>query len=142
MVFNNEYFLLEVLRVQLAYPDLKKLVYEQAAKHPLVEVVIEDAGSGSILYDELRRDPGLTMDLVTTIRPDRDKVTRAAAVSVHIEAGKVWLPTEAPWLMDFYHELVQFPGGGHDDQIDSLVQFLRYEAGEKGNTRLVELSGI
>ena len=54
-------------------------------------------------------------------------------MSVHIEAGKVWLPREAPWLKDFYHELVQFPGGRHDDQIDSLVQFLRYEAGEKGN---------
>ena len=104
--------------------------------------MIEDAGSGSILYEEVRRDPGLTMDYVTAIRPDKDKVTRAAAVSVHIEAGKVWLPREAPWLKDFYHELVQFPGGRHDDQIDSLVQFLRYEAGEKGNTWLVELSGV
>lgn len=142
MVFNDEYFLLDILRVQLAYPDLKKLVYEHAVKYPLVEVVIEDAGSGSILYDEVSRNLGITMDYVTAIRPDKDKTTRAAAVSVHIEAGKVWLPCEAPWLMAFYRELVQFPGGRHDDQIDSLVQFLRYEAGEKGNTRLVDISGV
>jgi predicted phage terminase large subunit-like protein len=41
-----------------------------------------------------------------------------------IEAGRVLLPAEAPWLEDFLHEMSVFPRGKHDDQVDSLAQFL------------------
>ncbi len=42
-----------------------------------------------------------------------------------IEAGYVLLPERAPWLQDFQTEILQFPAGKHDDQIDSLSQFLK-----------------
>jgi len=41
-----------------------------------------------------------------------------------IEAGYVYLPNEAPWLADFMHEMINFPNGKHDDQVDSVSQFL------------------
>jgi hypothetical protein len=31
---------------------------------------------------------------------------------------------EAPWLADFLHEIVAFPNGKYDDQVDSTAQFL------------------
>lgn len=40
------------------------------------------------------------------------------------ERGQVWLPGEAPWLRAFELEFISFPHGKHDDQIDSVVQFL------------------
>lgn len=34
--------------------------------------------------------------------------------------GQVWLPTDAPWLGDLERELLAFPNGRHDDQVDAL----------------------
>jgi phage terminase large subunit-like protein len=49
-----------------------------------------------------------------------------AAQSAKIEAGHVHLPNSAPWLGDFLMELLSFPNGRHDDQVDSVSQFLRW----------------
>jgi phage terminase large subunit-like protein len=32
-----------------------------------------------------------------------------------------------PWLPAFETELLEFPGGRHDDQVDSVVQMLGYQ---------------
>ena len=44
--------------------------------------------------------------------------------SAHIEAGQVILPETAPWLDEFRAEIMAFPNGRFDDQVDSLSQFL------------------
>lgn len=36
----------------------------------------------------------------------------------------MYLPRDALWLDTFFHELLAFPGGRHDDQVDSVSQFL------------------
>jgi predicted phage terminase large subunit-like protein len=36
------------------------------------------------------------------------------------------LPNSAPWLGEFLTELLSFPNGRHDDQVDSVSQFLRW----------------
>ena len=43
-----------------------------------------------------------------------------------IEAGHVWLPERAPWLDDLRAEIASFPHGRHDDQVDSISQFLSW----------------
>ena len=35
--------------------------------------------------------------------------------------GKVWLPRRAAWLSDFETELLRFPVGKYDDQVDTLA---------------------
>ena len=47
-----------------------------------------------------------------------------AAQSAKIEAGQVHIPQQAPWLEDFRTEVLAFPHGTHDDQVDSMSQFL------------------
>ena len=51
---------------------------------------------------------------------------RMAAQSAKIEAGHVYLPKSAAWLGEFLTELLSFPNGRHDDQVDSVSQFLRW----------------
>jgi predicted phage terminase large subunit-like protein len=46
--------------------------------------------------------------------------------SARFEAGQVHLPKEAPWLAAFLHEMLAFPMARHDDQIDSVSQFLNW----------------
>jgi predicted phage terminase large subunit-like protein len=51
---------------------------------------------------------------------------RMHAQSSKIEAGQVYLPDQAPWLRDFETEMMQFPNGKFDDQVDSVSQFLSW----------------
>ena len=77
----------------------------EAAVWKAARVLIEDAGAGTALFQELRgRVPG-----IVAIKPDRDKITRMAAVSAKFESGLVFLPKGAPWLADFEAELFAFP---------------------------------
>jgi hypothetical protein len=41
-----------------------------------------------------------------------------------IEGGYVVIPKDAPWLADFRAEICAFPKSKHDDQIDSMSQYL------------------
>lgn len=52
---------------------------------------------------------------------------RFEAATLMISNGQVFLPNSAPWLETYLKELLAFPNGKHDDQVDSSSQFL-YEA--------------
>jgi hypothetical protein len=58
--------------------------------------------------------------------PVADKFMRMRMQTAAIENGFVYLPKNAPWLADYLHELMIFPKGKHDDQVDSTSQALQY----------------
>ena len=49
-----------------------------------------------------------------------DKPTKARAIQARMEAGRVYLPKNAAWRDDLVSELLHFPAGVHDDQVDVL----------------------
>lgn len=53
--------------------------------------------------------------------PSKDKPTRSMSIRGRLEQGKVIFPTHAPWLVEFESELLKFPFGTHDDQVDALA---------------------
>ena len=59
--------------------------------------------------------------------------------TVKIEAGHVFLPEKASWLSDFKDEVLQFPNGKFDDQIDSMSQFLGWV--RPSQNRLISAGG-
>ena len=61
---------------------------------------------------------------VAQLAPLTSKQDRASQQSPKFERGEVYVPNKAPWLDAFLAELVSFPHGKHDDQVDSVVQFL------------------
>jgi len=117
------FYLLNVLRKKLAYPDLKRAVAEQRALFNPTVILIEDKASGTQLIQDLI-EAGLSM--VTGFKPEGDKVMRLHAQTATIENGFVHVPREAPWLADYLHELLLFPNGCHDDQVDSTSQALAW----------------
>jgi phage terminase large subunit-like protein len=60
------------------------------------------------------------------IKPEGDKLVRMEAQCARFEAGQVYLPHDAPWLSELLHEILAFPNARHDDQIDSISQFLNW----------------
>jgi predicted phage terminase large subunit-like protein len=125
LVRKNEYYLLDVLRVRLEYPDLRRKILSHAKAHGAKTILIEDASSGASLLQELRREGGIRP---IAIKPEGDKIVRLEGQSARIEAGHVLLPEEAPWLGDFLRELLAFPHGRFDDQVDSFSQLLSWAA--------------
>jgi len=57
-----------------------------------------------------------------------NKQTRLSRHEGRFEAGRILLPTEAPWLADFENELLAFPSGRYDDQVDALMLCLDWFA--------------
>jgi predicted phage terminase large subunit-like protein len=124
-VKGDFYYLLDVIRDRLSFPALKRKaieVYERWQQFGKPTVLIEDAGSGASLIQELceHKIP------VVPIRPEGDKVMRMDAQTAKIEAGAVHVPRQAPWLDDLRSELLAFPHGLHDDQVDSISQALNW----------------
>jgi hypothetical protein len=62
---------------------------------------------------------------------------RAQAATPTIEAGRIFLPESAPWLAEFLDEHASFPNGAHDDQVDSVTQFINYVR-RTGNYTLID----
>tara|TARA_R110002049_G_scaffold191507_1_gene360460 strand:- start:27017 stop:28426 length:1410 start_codon:yes stop_codon:yes gene_type:complete len=123
-VYKNYYYLLDVWRDRVRYPDLKRNVIRLAKQFHANTLLIEKAGIGLSLYDELRQVSGI--GAVIGISPKTDKVSRLEGVTSMIEAGQVWLPENAPWLDTYLHEMLGFPTAKYDDQVDSTSQFLEW----------------
>ena len=123
LIRGERYYLLDLHRERCDAPTLRKRVIAEYREYRPEGVLIEDKGSGTSLLQELQHTGEMP---VVAIEPKGDKVVRASAQSVRIEGGQVWLPAAAPWLGEFQREVMAFPKGRHDDQVDSMSQFLIY----------------
>ena len=126
VVRGNQFYLIDILREKLSYPELKKRVIGHALDYQANVVIIENKGSGMSLIDDLRQGGAAGVPMPIAFEPESDKLTRMSSQSAQIESGQVFLPRGASWLDDFRSELLQFPHGRHDDQVDSLSQFLAW----------------
>ncbi len=136
---QNGIYLLALYRAKVEFPELKRKVGELADLWQPEEILIEDRASGQSLIQELKL---ATSYPVIPVAVDRDKETRAAACTGYFEAQKVLFPDSqsAPWVVDLEDELASFPGGLHDDQVDSLCQALnRLRSASGGVLGMVEL---
>jgi predicted phage terminase large subunit-like protein len=88
------------------------------------KVIIEDAGSGKSLWQEFRTQ-GPFIPLMWKVATSKEE--RFVGSLGEIEAGIILLPNEAPWLETFRSELRAFPSGRHDDQVDSMTQFIQFQ---------------
>ncbi len=122
-VKGPNFYLLNVLRKNLDFPDLKRAVREQSRLFNPTAILIEDKASGTQLIQDLI-EAGRSR--VSRYKPEGDKIMRLHAQTATIENGFVYLPQEAHWLPDYIAELTMFPAGRHDDQFDSTAQALAW----------------
>lgn len=123
-VINKQYYILNVLRQRLLFPDLIKAIQREKAKYNAQEVFIENKSSGIEVIQLLNRQG---VRGIIAIDPVGSKEDRIAAQSTLIESGRVWIPEAAPWIEEFKREVNAFPRGAHDDQLDALAQLLKRE---------------
>jgi predicted phage terminase large subunit-like protein len=122
---DSKYYLIDVYRKRLTFPELKRALVEQKAKHSANIVLVEDKGSGTQLIQEMQHSSIRGVRAYET-PSQMDKKMRLFNQSDKFEGGQVFLPTSAPWLDEYINELLSFPGCVHDDQVDSTTQALDY----------------
>jgi predicted phage terminase large subunit-like protein len=133
---NGHYYLMDVVRDKLNYPDLKARMIAAVEKHKPWLILIEDTGVGTGLIEDLRSQGFDVIDISAT----QAKEARANIQTPKFESGRVWLPEKAPWLSELETELLAFPAGRHDDQVDSIVQALAYDGVEKGTVTYININ--
>ncbi|WP_439575938.1 phage terminase large subunit [Phreatobacter sp.] len=118
---GQDFYLLDVVRDRMEFPALRQRMIDLNRSWSADAILIEDSELGRALSQDLRRAGELRPILK---KPRFDKQTRFVAQVTRFEAGQVWLPEEVPWLGAFVDELLSFPNGRHDDQVDSVSQAL------------------
>ena len=121
---GEEVHILDVAVMRLAYPRLRLAMCSFAEDFGAEIVLVEDKASGQALLQEIKTMlPGVAF--IGRI-PKWDKSTRFARASSWLEAGKVKLWAKARGLFAFKQELLAFPHGSHDDQVDSFSQYVQW----------------
>lgn len=121
------YYLLDIWRDRVEFPELKRVAVTLHDRDRPNVVIVEDKASGQSLIQEIQRNTKIP---VLPFKVDSNKIARANSVTPLIEAGRVFLPENAPWLFDYIEELSAFPNAEHDDQVDSTTQALSFMRGE------------
>lgn len=120
---QNAFYLLSYWRGRVEFPELKKRMTWLASEYAPTQILVEDRASGQSVIQELKAE---TILPIVAVKVDRDKISRAQAVTALFEAGRVFLPESAPWLPEYVDEMAAFPTGVHDDAVDSTTQALNY----------------
>jgi predicted phage terminase large subunit-like protein len=115
------YYLLDVWRGRVEYPELLRAVRDLYDKWHPRRVYVEDKASGQSLVQSIKRETRIP---VIPVQVDQDKVRRVNAITGIVESGRAFIPESAPWVSDFVDECAVFPNGAYDDQVDCVSMAL------------------
>ena len=86
--------------------------------------LVEDKANGPAIIDTLKQE----ISGIMPVSPGADsKESRASSVTPYWEAGQVYIPHPL-WISevdDWLEEILNFPNGAHDDNVDSMVYGVR-----------------
>lgn len=144
-VHGGDRYLLDLKKGHMNYAQGKRAVLEQARfvrkQHPRAahHVLIENAGYGVEMFEELRRE--LTGCHKLSRAHEGDKVLRAESAAADLEGGSCFLPgfrTGVDELsmpddgrcpadvLDFVDSCAMFPNAKHDDDVDAWSQAMNW----------------
>lgn len=130
--YQQKWYLLDVLREKLDFPDLKRRVVAMRNQWKADKVIIESDGSGRAVISQLK-DDGHKSWLKGTKAGVKNKEQRLVDQSDKLISGDFVLHSNASWFYELRREFLAFPNGNHDDQVDSISQFICWITGRSGN---------
>lgn len=118
-------------RGRWTYPEARAALEGMAQAHAPKRILIEAAAHGWALAQEIAADKEMLRRLgspkVELINPVGSKLARAMAWAPRVRQGKALIPDPRryPWVSAWLREVCGFPGGKHDDRIDSAGMAVR-----------------
>lgn len=110
---KQDMLVMNVTRDRIPGPDQPQFFED----HYVGRLKVESIGYQSSMIKQLLRK-GLPVE---PVYPDKDKVTRASAAGALYRGGKIFHRRGAEYLAEFEAELLAFPAGEHDDQVDTIA---------------------
>jgi predicted phage terminase large subunit-like protein len=137
---NRRHYLADVIRKKVELPQLKTLIENTYKQWNADGILVEAKGNG-LAYIQLFNNGGTDKapgPIIPIEVQNQTKEFRFDKVSPMIQAGEVFLPGKAIWLPDYEKELIAFPHGKHDDQVDATSQYLDWakNRGRRGTRKL------
>jgi len=114
--------LLNKVKGKYEFPELKVMAHEQFEEWQPDSVIVEAKASGQPLIDEMRRSGIFVQDF--SPGKGQDKIARLNAVADMFASGHVWFP-ETAWAAQTVEEILAFPAGEHDDEVDTMTLALQ-----------------
>ena len=137
LVCDGHYYLIDLVRDRFDYPRLKETAIAQAQRHKPSMILIEDASTGTALAQELKKAVRMA---INPVRPEHDKIGRMFVQQDKFYARRVHFPKGAPYLAELERELLQFPNGKTDDQVDSISQALGHKVSDYTSAMMAAMS--
>ena len=121
-------YLIAQTRKQMGFVETVNAVKQKVIEFPETKaILIEDKANGTAVIETLKAH----ISRIIPVEPRGGKEARATSITPEFEAGNVYLPEYARWVEDYIEELVEFPLGSHDDQVDATSQALMRLQGRK-----------
>ena len=116
---TDNVYVLDCVRKQVRAPEFGLTLKSHASRYPGSPMRWYAAGTEKGVADFLFSH-GVNIDAV---QPAGGKLVRAQPVAAAWNAGKILVPTDAPWLDTLLSEVLSFTGvsDAHDDQVDALA---------------------
>jgi predicted phage terminase large subunit-like protein len=110
-------------RRRLEGPDLLPLLKAKYEQWRPELIGVEATGFQVAIIQQARRD-GLP---IIALKAENDKLSRALTAAAKHESEQIWFEADAPYLEGLIPELLSFPRGTYDDQVD-VIAFAAIEA--------------
>lgn len=113
---DSELLLLDRARQRMGESELLPFVRAVAERNRCAWVGVEATFGTTTLAYEM----GVAGITLVRLKADTDKITRSIPAQVRSEQHRVYWPAGAGWLDEWESELLAFPNGAHDDQVDTF----------------------
>lgn len=117
------FFLIDQFRERCDFIELVKNTKRLARRNFGAPILVEKTANGHALVSELTRKQ---QRRVIPIVPLDSKTRRFHRHVPKIVEGHVRLPKNASFVEKFEQEIIDFPHGRHDDQVDAMVQLFEW----------------
>jgi predicted phage terminase large subunit-like protein len=119
---DERWVLMDVVRRRMKFGDLKAAARQFHKKWKPALVLVEDSGNGSALVNDLRSEKLFEFK---TLAVKSSKEERFATAVEWLENGTLVLLRGAAYFEELRRELIGFPEGRHDDQVDAISLFVK-----------------
>jgi predicted phage terminase large subunit-like protein len=123
--FGGNLYLLDQRRGRMDFTESVAAIRTMSAKYPKAYAkLVEDKANGPAVINHLKNE----ISGLIPIEPTGSKQARAYAASPAFQAGNVFIPhpLSVSWVAAYEHELLSFPAGANDDQVDATSQAINY----------------
>lgn len=114
---EKDLLLLDLERRRIEGPDQERLLHAFAGHYPRLKTMLIEGTQYQAALAQYAKREGLP---ARAVKVDRDKFSRAQNPAARMENGSIYFRQNALWLDALEGELLTFPNGEHDDQVDNL----------------------